>query len=238
MHNTFITKDFDWGFDGGSRNVRLANRLLKLFRRRAVVRASGSTGYMTSVEQRINLYHMVSQVLAYDVPGDFLEVGTFTGQTAVLITRILQEEARSPRTMHVYDAFTPSWGEPDPRGRLEQNFRERNLPLPEIHAGYFSETMPSQLPERIAFVNIDCGFGGDPQQHADVIYEVLGHLYPRLAKGAIVSLIDYWHPVEYKDIENINPGVQPGCDRFLEGKPEKVSVLYAAEYCQGYFRKL
>src|SRR4051812_10022447 len=103
MHNTFITRDFDWGFEGGPRLIRAANKLLRGLGKRVYVRASGVSGHMTNVEQRINLYHMVSQLLAYDVPGDFIEIGCFTGQTAVLISRVLHGESKSPRTMHVYD---------------------------------------------------------------------------------------------------------------------------------------
>lgn len=238
MHNTFITKDFDWGFAGGARPVSYANRLLRLFGSKVVVRGFGSSGAMSNIEQRINFYHLVSQVLAYQVPGDFIEVGTFTGSSAVLITRVIAGEATTPRTLHVYDSFVAHWGEPDPRGRLEANFRERKLMLPAIHQGTFSETMPAQLPQQIAFVNIDCGFGGDPRQHADTIGSVLEAVYPRLAQGAVVSLIDYWDAAETAGVMNVNPGVHLGCTRFLADKPERVSVLYAAEYLHGYFRKL
>ncbi|MFT3924997.1 MAG: TylF/MycF/NovP-related O-methyltransferase [Myxococcales bacterium] len=238
MHNLFITRDFDWTFDGGSRRVKLVNRALKALGRGMYVRASGVTGYMTCVEQRINLYHMVSQLLAFDVPGDFIEVGTFTGQTAVLITKILQGEgqAKAPRTMHVYDSFVPNWSEPNPRARLEQNFRERSLPVPQIHQGDFAKTIPQEFPERVAFAHIDCGFGGDPEEHAKTIETVLTHLYPRMAPGAICSFIDYWHP-ETPDAENLNPGVRVGADRFIKDKPEQISVLYAGEFNHAYFRR-
>ena len=71
-----------------------------------------------------------------------------------------------------------------------------------------------------------------------MIEEVLTHIYPRMPRGAICSFIDYFHPTETPQAEAVNPGVKAGCDRFLAGKPEVVSVLYAAEYNHAYFRRL
>jgi O-methyltransferase len=240
MHNNmFITKGFDWA-NGGSRKARLGNAVLEKLGVSARLVEPGSTGYMTSVEQRMNIYHLVSQVLAYGVEGDLIEVGTFTGQTATLIGRVVAEEGRGQK-VHVYDSFEGAWGDQDPRMSLERNFQTAGVPLPEIHKGYFKETLPSQLPEKIAFANFDVGFGGREERaelHASVLMEVLGHVYARMPRGAIGSLIDYWDAGLHSDQIHENYGVTRACERFFAGKPERVFVLYAGCFTQGYFRKV
>ncbi|MET0284186.1 MAG: TylF/MycF/NovP-related O-methyltransferase [Polyangiales bacterium] len=235
MDNRFITRLFDWE-TGVSRSATLANRALRALGRRAWLRAPGSTGYMTNIEVRQNLYHLVSQVLAYDVPGDLIELGTFVGYTGVLIGKVLQAEGDGTRTLHLYDTFTPLWNEPDPRAACERNFRDHGLPLPSMHAGLFHDTLPTQLPAKVSFVHVDCGWGTDADEHGRVIRDAMAEVYPRLSRGAICSLIDYGSREDLP--ENQNPGVKPAIDAFLADKPEEISVLYAAEYGHAYFRKL
>jgi O-methyltransferase len=235
MDNRFITRLFDWE-TGVSRSAALVNRTLRSLGRRAWVRTTGSTGYMTNVEVRMNLYHLVSQVLAYDVPGDLIELGTFVGYSGVLIGKILKEEGDGTRALHLYDTFTPLWNEPDPRAACEKNFVQNGLEVPQLHVGLFAETLPSQLPERVSFVHVDCGWGTDAEEHGRVIRAAMEQVYPRMPRGAICSLIDYGSPEDVP--ENQNPGVKPAIDAFLADKPEKISPLYAAEYGHGYFRKL
>ena len=236
MHNSFITRGFDW-MNGGSWRLRLGNAALARLGFSARLRAPGSTGYMSSIEMRMNLYHLVSQVLAYGVRGDLVEFGTFAGESTVLLATVLQGEGDS-RPLHVYDTFRPGWLESDPRSLMEQRFRDRHLPLPQVHAGYFEQTLPEQLPEEIAFVNIDCGFGGDAMEHASTIEHILTHVYPRLSRGAICVLVDYVLPGIDPLAATVNPGVAIGSQRFMANKPEAVSVMHAGEYGQAYFRKL
>jgi O-methyltransferase len=234
MDNRFITRFLDWQA-GSSRSVALANRVLRNLGKRAYVRAPGSTGYMTNIEVRMNLYHLLSQVLAYDVPGDLVELGTFVGHTAVLVAQVLEAEGDGSRRLHVYDTFAPLWNEPDPPARLLHNFAQYSLSFPEVHAGWFHDTLPAALPDKISFVHVDCGWGTDPDEHGRVIREAMAHVYPRLSRGAVCSLIDYGDLAELPD--NQNPGVKPAIDSFLADKPETMSVLFAAEYGHAYFRK-
>ena len=238
MHNMFITRGFDWG-GPGSRKLELGNALLKRLGVSTRFTAPGSTGYMTSVEQRINMYHLVSQVLAYGIEGDLVEVGTFTGQTATLIARVVAGEGKGQR-VHVYDSFGAAWDASNPRQSLEDNFRTAGVALPEIHQGLFNETIPSQLPAKIAFANLDVGFGGREaraEEHSGVLCHVLEHVYPRLSRGAICSLIDYWDTELHADEVHENYGVTLGCSRFFADKQERVSVLYSGSFTQAYFRK-
>ncbi len=238
VHNTFITRYFDWDGSHGSRTVRAANRALRLLGKSARVRAPYSTGYMSTIEQRINVYHFVSQVVAHRVRGDLIEVGTFVGETAVLITKVLEGEQNAGRKLHVYDAFSPLWNSPDPLGALKGHFAKQRLPLPEIHKGWFRDTMPGELPDEISFAHIDCGWGGDPKDHEQVLLDVMAHIYPRMTPGAICSIIDYTDNNELPEAVDANPGVKPAFDKFMADKPERISILYAAEMGHAYFRKL
>ncbi len=235
MHNSFVTHGFDW-MNGGSWRLRGANAALARLGFSARLRAPGSTGYMSSIEMRMNLYHLASQVLAYGVPGDFAEFGTFAGESAVLIATVIQGEGEG-RPLHVYDTFRPAWSESDPRGLMERRFRDRQLPLPQVHPGSFAQTLPDQLSDQLAFVNIDCGYGGDAAEHADTIEYILSHVYPRLSRGAICVLVDFVMPGVDSAASTENPGVAVGYQRFMSGKPERISVMHAGEYGQAYFRK-
>lgn len=237
MHNSFITRGFDW-MNGGSWRLRYANAALARLGFSARLRARGSTGYMSSIEMRINLYHLVSQVLAYGVRGDLAEFGTYAGESAVLIATVVQGETEG-RPLHVFDSFARRWwSKSDPRELMEQRFRERSLPLPEIHAGYFADTVPEQLPDALAFVNIDCGYGGDAEEHANTIGHLLTHVYPRLSRGAVCTFVDYVVPGVDPSASTENPGATMGLLRFMADKSEEISVMHAGEYGQAYFRKL
>ena len=101
--------------------------------------------------------------------------------------------------------------------------------------GWFEATVPKELPERISFVLID----GD-------LYEstrhVLPHVYERMSPGAIGMIAVYYDPAVFprKGISGgyMSPGVKRATDEFFKDKPEKVHLLYANEYSNGYFRKL
>jgi len=244
MHNTFITEYFDWKQARPSKKVQLINSALKKLGFGVHLTPPPFTGTMTNVEQRMNTYHLASQVLAYNVPGDFVELGCHAGKCAVLLQKIIDYYDPN-RSLHVYDSFE---GIPEPTTRdgntatfykgqmavnqqqLLDNFKKVGLKPPLIHAGWFKDTLPTELPQRISFAHLD----GDLY---DSIMVSLEHVYPRLFKGAICLIDDYCDPSVY-DGWNELPGVKQACDEFLIDKPEQISVLYASEYSHGYFRKL
>lgn len=243
MHNTFITEYFDWKPLEPSRKVKLVNSVLSKLGLWVRLAGPPSSGVMTNVEQRMNMYHLVSQVLAYNVPGDLVELGCHVGYSAVLISKVV-EYYDPARTLHVYDSFE---GLPDVKpedgdtpyfaGQLAaqehlliKNFRAVGLKPPVVHAGWFSETLPTGLPEHISFAHLD----GDLY---DSILVSLEHVYPRLSKGAVCLVDDYCDP-DVHDGWNELPGVKAACDRYLSDKPERISVLYAGNYSHGFFRKL
>ena len=236
LDSTFITRLPVWNRPG-SMLVGGANWLLHALRARIQLRRlPDETCEMTTVEQRINMYHLVTQVLCYDVPGDLVELGCFTGHSAVLIEAVIEQYAPT-RELHLFDNFRMKGGvRTNIKNTLLENFRTARLRLPRIHEGTFQETVPQQLPAAIAFVHIDCGYGGDTELHKQTILYCLEHIYPRMSPGAIGLLMDYYDP-DAKTGLDCNPGVKLACDEFFGDKPESVAVLYANDYSHGFFRK-
>jgi O-methyltransferase len=262
MDDLFITEYFDWQVRRNSYVDRVLNRALGKVGLRVGSPASfvldkidstmrqieGRTlspllsGRMTNVEQRMNMFHLVDQVLAYGVDGEFVELGCNSGQSSVLIAKIMQHY-KSDKKLYVYDSFEglPPLNSIDGtayhQGQLKTtedvlryNFKKYDLPLPEIHRGWFSDTLPNGLPSKIAFAYLD----GDLY---DSILISLEHVYPRLTKGAICLIDDYGDPSINPGGWNKLPGVKKACDEYLADKQEKVSLLYAGDYTHGFFRK-
>jgi O-methyltransferase len=201
-----------------------------------------TSGVMTNIEQRMNMYHLVSQVLAYGVPGDFVELGCNTGEWSVLIIKLLQEHG-SHKKLSVYDSFeglpkaAPIDGSIYKEGYcrtsedvLRENFRMHKLPVPNIRKGWFQDTLPEGLPERISFAYLDGDFH-------DSILTSLQYVYPRLSPGAVCLIDDYCDPQINPRGWNRLPGVKKACDEYLANKPEKVEFIYSGNYSHAFFRK-
>jgi len=196
-------------------------------------------GEMITLEQQLNLNHLVGQVLFYGVPGDVIELGCFTGSSAMQIRKVI-DYYDSSRKFHVFDSF--KWKhqlhDMDVKELFIQNFRQAGLDLPEIHEGCFEATLTDQLPDQISFLHIDCGTGRNPSEHSRLVQFCLEQVYPRMSRGAICLLMDYHdRELTLKGLD-MNPGVKMACDTFFSDKKEKVSVLYGNHYSHGYFRKL
>ncbi|MCA9582556.1 MAG: hypothetical protein KC416_12230, partial [Myxococcales bacterium] len=192
---------------------------------------------MTTIEHRINLFHLVDQVCAYGVSGAFVEIGCFIGETAQVIGTVMKEHGVDG-PLFLFDSFEKDFGHSgaDLQRVLRQNLERAQLKAPSIVAGRFEETLLTHLPDKIAFCHIDCGFGGDPSLHADVVELCLQQVYPKLSSRAIVALMDY-HDGTHASARNSNPGARIGADRFLADKPEKMCAIFAGDGAQGYFRK-
>ena len=242
MENFFITEYFDWPLAARSPRVRLVNRILAKLGYSVRLRGPQHTGIMTNTEQRMNMYHLLSQVLVYSVPGDVVELGCNEGQSSVLMRKVMDYYAPE-RHLYVYDSFQglPQAHQKDgaiPFSRqdlttskdiLIENFKRYDLRLPEIHVGWFNETLPSELPDEICFAHLDGDLYGS-------ILTSLQYVYPRMPKGAICLIDDYADPAIH-DGWNLLPGVKKACDEYLADKPERLSLLYAGEYSHGFFRK-
>lgn len=198
-------------------------------------------GHMTSVEQAINIYHLLYHCLIFGIEGDVVELGCHEGITSLLL-RMTMNEASTDKTLYVYDSFE---GLPQPNAQdgkrfkkgqlassqeaLEANFRRLKLAPPVICKGWFAETLPTQLPNKICFAHLD----GDLYES---ILDSLKHVYPKMAPGGVILIDDYFDP-KILNVNPILPGVKKACDEFFADKPEKIQVLLAGYECHGYVRK-
>ena len=247
MDNAFIATYFDWDHRTPRKRHRLANRVLNKLRLNGQV--IPKTPEMANVEARMNIFHLASQTAAYKVPGDVIEVGCNAGESSIVIQKVLNEYAPE-KQFHVFDSFE---GLPELQGedvkddvygkgwmtakldQFKKNFSEVGLELPHIHQGWFEDTVPSGLPDQISFAIVD----GDLYTSTK---HVLPYVYDRLSPGAICLFGIYYDEKIFPRTNTAgpykSPGVKRACDEFFADKPEKVSVLYAGEYSNGYFRKL
>ncbi|MEM8591711.1 MAG: TylF/MycF/NovP-related O-methyltransferase [Pseudomonadota bacterium] len=195
------------------------------------------------------MFHLLEATIHFGVPGHIVELGCNTGQSAALFQRIIDANDAT-RELHLYDSFE---GLPDvvskdgstvfSKGEMSvsereviNNFQSLGLKMPNIHKGWFQDTLPTELPDQIAFAHLD----GDLYSS---ILESLEHVYPRLSPGAVCLIDDYANLDLFGSVD-LAPGVKQACDEFLSGKPEKVSLLYGGFDSRlgygshGYFRKV
>lgn len=222
---------------------------------------------MISIEQAMNIYHLLRGVIKCNIEGDVVEFGTNKGYSAALIQKTLRLY-RSKKEFHVYDAFeglpqkTPQDGDTKiPAGackttpeRFAQTFNTWDLPQPTLHIKWFKDVTDNDLPEKICFAHLDGDFYTSMKESLELVY-------PRLVKGAIVVIDDYSDdkiniPMnkEYKqnafanlskammnrefvEKPNFLPGVKAACDEFFKDKPEKIDILFAGFAPHGYFEK-
>lgn len=183
-------------------------------------------------------YHLLSQMLVFGVPGDVVELGTGIGKSARMLAAVLKWLG-SDRRLHLYDSFLglPGFG-PEDAG-AEQHFGPGEFAFSEdqllavlggfevdIHAGWFSDTLPQELPESICYAHLDADL-------YDSTKLALESVYPRLSQGAVCVVDDYGY--------EFFPGAKKAADEFLASKPEVISEM--APLCgdassHAYFRKV
>ncbi|MGC4233785.1 MAG: TylF/MycF/NovP-related O-methyltransferase [Niabella sp.] len=220
--------------------VNLANKIfekLKLSHR--LKRLPDPNTDMNSIEMRINLFHLISMIINEKTEGEVVEFGTYLGETAILIQKTLNYLG-SDKELHVYDTFDVKFSEfsSSVEEEMKKSFLSYNLQLPIIHKGFFEDTFPTGLPEKIAFAHIDCGILDDAEKHKEVMLYCLESLYPKLSKGGICVFMDYVDERNHKYARSTNPGVKMACDIFFKDKPEKIISLCANEGSHAYFKKI
>ncbi|MES2829337.1 MAG: TylF/MycF/NovP-related O-methyltransferase [Bacteroidota bacterium] len=238
MNNYFITQKPYSVFDRKqSKTLDLINKGLRFLKTGYNVQPLDISVDMNTVEQRINYFHLLDSVITFEVPGDIVELGCFTGQCALLFQKMI-EDRHTTKQLHLFDSFkVPFSFKGDVEEELRNNFSRAGLKLPVVHKGDFNDTLPSELPDVIAFVHIDCGFGGDAIAHRDVMLHCFESIYPRMSKNAVCILMDYHDKNENAQGVDINPGVKLACDLFFKDKPETIVSLYGNMYNHAFFRK-
>jgi O-methyltransferase len=215
------------------RKLRLVNRLLRALKWGGeVVPTPDPTQQMSTLEQRINLWHLAEQPIGYGVAGEYVDVGCYDGQQSTLIARAI--DGRRP--LHVFDSFETSFGlYRDVLEVLRENFGLFGLPVPVVHKGRFEQTIPDELPPVIAFAQIDCGVGGDSDLHRAILFHCLSSVWERLSKGGIIVIQDY-HDGGSKSV-NHYPYIKPLVDEFLAPRGARATALESGAFSHAFVRK-
>lgn len=171
---------------------------------------------MTSIERMYALHQAVRHIIRAGVAGDLVECGVWRGGSAMMMAMTLLEGGDSTRRLWLYDTFegmTPA-GEQDidytgtsaaaslhKRGMssfgqwchasledVQNNLGATGYPPGRINCvrGRVEQTIPAQLPDRIALLRLDTDWYESTRHE-------LEHLYPRLVSGGVLIIDDYGH---------------------------------------------
>lgn len=245
MDNAFIATTFDWDHRTPKDWQRFVNKVMGKLR--IPVRLTPAPSDMANVEARMNLFHLLEQTVANNVPGDVVDLGCNAGDSTIVMQRVITALAPN-KQVHAYDSFEglPELTDNDRKdgiyGRgymaagldlFTRKFEALGLKMPHTHKGWFEQTVPRELPEKISFALFD----GDLYESTK---HLLPHVYERMPSGAIGMIAVYYDESIFPRIGSgayRSPGVKRATDEFFKDKREKISLLYANEYSNGYFRK-
>ena len=158
-----------------------------------------------------------------EVPGDFVEMGCYKGDTSLLIAEVLQE---SDKRLWIYDSFE---GLPEKRkedesllgeafkgGELyvtkrevKERFLRAGIKVPVIKKAWFSELVNEDLPCKIAFAFLDGDF-------YESIRDSLAIVGDKISDGGVIMIHDYKNPAL--------PGVARAVDEWLNNKTYKTEI--------------
>jgi O-methyltransferase len=218
---------------------------------------------MMSIEQEMNMYHLLSRVIFLKIPGAIVELGCHEGLTAAIMQKTLNQ-LNSKKNIYVYDSFEglPEQSKKDKgpinfkKGSLKTNekklietFKRLKLKTPKINKCWFKDIPKNKLPKKICFAHLDGDFYSSVKESLEIVY-------PLLVKDAIMIIDDYCNLKIHKKIEkklNSNkwnhnrkrkylikdyfPGVKKACDEFFNKKKEKVHILISGDQCHAYIVK-
>lgn len=160
---------------------------------------------MIGCERLHNLRDLAEQILAEDIPGDFMETGVWRGGACILLRAVLKAHGVTDRRVFAADSFE---GLPKPdvalypadAGDNHHSFEELAVSLDRVKAnfakyelldeqvvflkGWFKDTLPAAPIEKLALLRLD----GDMYQST---IEALRCLYDRVAPGGFVIVDDY-----------------------------------------------
>ena len=169
----------------------------------------------TSLERLAAMVQSVGHVVRHQVPGDIVECGVWRGGSMMAAAITLKALGDTSRRLFLYDTFE-GMSEPterdknlhgipareilemDERGTgywcyagledVRANLRSTGYPEDKIVyvRGRVEDTIPGQIPERIALLRLDTDWYESTRHE-------LEHLYPRLSPHGIMIIDDYGH---------------------------------------------
>lgn len=192
---------------------------------------------MTGTDKLFDLIQAVRYVARHSIAGDIVECGVWRGGSMQAAARTLLEVGDTNRELYLFDTFEgmPPPTDHDVRGDgrsaaelLHAKDREHSVwayaTLDDVRAGFagipypsekvhfvpgrVEETIPAQMPERIAILRLDT----DWYESTD---HELRHMYDHLVPGGVLFLDDYGHWA----------GSQRATDEFLERTGEPLLLL-------------
>lgn len=145
------------------------------------------------------------------IPGDFIELGCYEGDTSLLLAELLRdfnrgisEETYAPKSLWIYDSFEglPAKTAEDEsiaginfqsgalavtKREVKQRFLRANLPVPHIKKAWFADLTDEDLPENISFAFLD----GDLYQS---IKDSFNKIEDKMDPKGIILVHDYHNP--------------------------------------------
>ncbi len=160
---------------------------------------------MVGLKRLENLRQCVENVLANNIPGDFIETGVWRGGAAIFMRAVLKVYGVKDRLVWVADSFE---GLPPPNpqkfpcdaGDNFSSIKELAVSLEQVKAnferygllddqvrflkGWFRDTLPTAPVEKLAVMRLD----GDMYEST---MDTFVNLYPKLSSGGYVIVDDY-----------------------------------------------
>ena len=158
-----------------------------------------------------------------EIPGDFVELGCYKGDTSLLLAEILKNAGK---LLYIYDsfeglpektAFDESVIGKDFKGgelfvtkrEVKERFLRANLPVPVIKKAWFNELTDADLPKTIAFAFLDGDFYESIRDSLKLVEDkitsggaIIVHDYNNLALPGVAKAVDEW--IKDKDLKMIN----------------------------------
>ena len=148
------------------------------------------------------------------VPGDFVELGCYKGDTSLLLADVLKD---LDKRLWIYDSFeglpeksnfdNSPLGEEFKKGELsvtkrevKERFLRAGLKVPVIKKGWFADFSDDDLPKGIAFCFLDGDF-------YESIRDGLGLVEDKMSEDAVLIVHDYNNPAL--------PGVKKAVDEWV-----------------------
>lgn len=184
--------------------------------------------------QITNLVKYLYNSIEDNIEGDIVELGCYVGESSKYLMKTLVE-TKSTKKLYVYDSFEglpnlSKWEENSgwvsgtlktSQDVLIENFKQNNLPIPNIHKDWFKNIPSNKLPEKISFAFLDGDF-------YDSIYDSLTKIYDRVSDGGYICFHDY----ERFDL----PGVRAAIEDFFNERGITYTVTKVCDQL-GVFRK-